>query len=316
MLLSTHGLTRGQRGASVPFHSDDLLGARVTEDQYHGLVMIVRNFASLDSTYILPWRSAPLSFPMDRFDSALHSEVAEVSATTPEEITAAVRRVNLSGAAGQEAADREQRHLELEQSRASRTIAALATQFLKTEKIGVSPVAGISVESGTLTDRLGLSSTELMKRMGDLATLLSPVGLHDSRFGLGTAGPLRKLQTELRAFYAFANGFSTSDEVLSDYYARAAAATKCAIVGATRLLNGIDILISNLTVLLVEWQPRREQIKSAINELTWLLDGWGTAFDFAGGNLFALMNDSVIVRKLTALIPSLSATGSSLRTVH
>jgi len=81
------------------------------------------------------------------------------------------------------------------------------------------------------------------------------------------------LQTELRAFYAFADGFSTSDEVLSDYDARAAAATKCAIVGATRLLNGIDILTSNLSVLLAEWEARRDQSKSAINELTSLLDG-------------------------------------------
>lgn len=84
MLLSTHDLTRRQRGASVPFHSGALLVARVREDQYQGLVMIVRNFANLDSTYILPWCSAPLSFPMDRFDSALHSVVAEMSATTPE----------------------------------------------------------------------------------------------------------------------------------------------------------------------------------------------------------------------------------------
>jgi len=173
------------RRASVPFHSSDLLGARVTEDQHHGLVMIVRNFASLDSTYILPWGSAPLSFPMDRYGSALHSAVEEISATKPEGITAAVRRVNLSGAAGQEAADREQRHLELEQFRISRTVAAPATQFLKSEKIGVLPLAGIPVASGTLSatknhvagSRLGLTPTELMKQNRGSCNVTMPIGL-------------------------------------------------------------------------------------------------------------------------------------------
>jgi len=324
MLLSTHGLTRWQRGASVPFRSGALLGARVREDQYQGLVMIVKNFANLDSTYILPWCSAPLSFPMDRFDSALHSAVAEMSTTTPEGINAAVRRVNLSGAAGQEAADREQCSLALEESRVLHTIAALVAQFLITKRIGIQPLAGTQAVNGTFNatkievsgDRCGLSSAELTKRLGDLARLIFPVGLHDNKFGPGTVGPLRKLQLELKAFYTFADRFLTSDELLSHYYARAAAATKHTILRATRLLNDIDILISNLPVLLAEWQRRREQIESAVNELTWLFDGWGTVFDFAGANLFALMDDSAIVRKLTALVPNASATGPGLRTIH
>lgn len=232
--------------------------------------------------------------------------------------------MNLSGAAGQEAADREQCSSALQQSSVSRTIAALAAQFLINKRIDVQPLAGTKAANGTFSatntgaagGHHGFSSTELTKRLGDLATLIFPVGMHDSKFGPGTVGPLRKLQLELKAFYTFADGFSTSDEILSDYYARAAAATKHTIVRATRLLNDIDILISNLPVLLAEWKLRREQIKSAVSELIWLFDGWGTVFDFAGANLSALMDDTAIVRKLTALVPCASATGPALRTIH
>jgi hypothetical protein len=242
-----------------------------------------------------------------------------MSAATPEGVTAAVRRVNLFGAPGQEAADRERRHLELEQSRVSRTIAALAAQFLQAEKIDISPLTGILVGSqtscttktGVAGGHLSLSSTAPMKRIEDLATLILPVGLHSRKFDPGIAGPLRELQTGLKAFHAFADGFSASDEILCGYYARATAAAKHAIVAATRLLNDIDIPISNLRVLLAEWQSRREQIRSTTNELAWLLDGWGTVFDFAGLSLYALMSDSIVIHKLTALIPSVPGTGSS-----
>lgn len=134
MVTQGAGMAEVRLGASVPFEAESLLGARVRADQSHGLLMVLRNFSNLDSTYILPWRDAPLSFAMNRFDQSLHSVVEEIAATTPYAVSRAVRRVKLSGVAGLPMAKLEQEKMETERLREACISSALVARLVMESK--------------------------------------------------------------------------------------------------------------------------------------------------------------------------------------
>lgn len=273
------------RAASVPFHSKALLGARVRKDDYYGLVMILRNFALLDVTHVFPWHVAPLSFAMNGFDSALHAVVAETRATDPKAITAAVRHVNLSGAAGPEAARRERLRIDDEEARTLRLR---------------------EIFSASLCGHEG--------HVDELTGLLLPVGLNTSEAEPEMRGPLRKIHVELASFHEFTNMISGSEQILS-VYLEIACHVRRTTLHASVLLNHIDKVFDQLKTFTHNWSWNIMKLTALVEELRWLLDGWDIMLDFAAANLFSLISDIAIVRKLAALTPP-SPSSTSVRTMH
>lgn len=259
-------------GASVPFSAVALLGARIRDDEHYGLTMTLRNFATPECTYVLPWRAAPLSFPMNGFDAALHSIIDETRAITPKAINSAVRHLNLSGAAGQAAVIREQRRVRVEEALVARIRAILSPEF---------PKHGC---------------------MDELTALLSPVGLSCDKYPVDMQGPLRKMRREITALRDFASETAGSSEIAT-LYCEIADCTVGTVVGADALLRDIDTLVENPACLFREWGISISRIRSIVDELIWLFDGWDVVIDFAAGNLFSLMDDTLAVRRLLALMP-------------
>jgi len=91
------------RGACVPFETPALQAARVRADDREGMCLLLRNFASNNATYVLPWDAVPSTIPMTTRDRALHHEVAAVKALTPRAMRSAMRTVAAAGFAGEEA---------------------------------------------------------------------------------------------------------------------------------------------------------------------------------------------------------------------
>ena len=209
---------------------------------------------------------------MNSFDAALHSIVGETRAITPKAINSAVRHLNLSGAAGQAAVHREQRSVRVEEAQVARIRAILSPEFQ---------------EHGC---------------MDELIALLLPVGLSCDKDPVNMQGPLRKIRGEITALHDFANEALNSSEI-STHYCRIANCARGTVLCADALLSGIDKLVENPARLFREWDISIAQIRSIVDELIWLFDGWDVVINFAADNLFSLMGDTLTIRRLVALMP-------------
>lgn len=327
MMRQGAGLIETRLGASVPFEAEPLLGARVRADQSHGLLMVLRNFSDLDSTYILPWRDAPLSFAMNRFDQSLHSAVEEAAATTPYAVSRAMRRVRLSGAAGPQAAKLEQDRMNAEQLHKARICTALAVQLVSEFEIDLDQLRGAASGSPTLramkarlhacSDRIGIPATELIRRTEDLASIIQPVGLSQSHGSADTTGYVRRTTNELESCHAFfANCSTVAEPAIATCYESTAGVISATLAMASELLGAVDKHLTPLLTILAQWDRGRPQIQSLIDDLVWLLDGWDVALDFAARNLVDVLDRHAVVHKLVALVPSASAPGLQPGLLH
>ncbi len=277
--------------------------------------MVLKNFAELDCTYVLPWRDAPRSFVMNSFNSALHSAVEQAVALTPAAVSAAVSRVKLSGVAGQEMADLENRRIATERARAAQINLKILEQLLTALKVDLRPFVGASAGSEisraaackirACGSQIGIPPVELLTRVEELASLIQPVGLRSPDGSLAVSGTLRKFTKEMEALHAFFDGHATgADDTITDLCGKTAATVGRTLGRAKRLLEDIDEQVFDVTTSLAQWQPRRMLIRKGIEELTWLLDGWEIAASFAASHLIQMLDNVAIVAKLAALIPS------------
>ena len=311
----------------MPFEGESLLGARVRADQSHELLMVLKNFGDLDSTYILPWRDAPLSFAMNRFDQTLHSAVEQAAATNPYAVSRAVRGVKLSGAAGQQAAMLEQGRMNAERLQNARICSALAASLVRELAIDPEQLRGAASGSPIVratraklqacSHRIGISATELIRRTEDLASLIQPVGLSQRDGPADTAGYVRSITNEVVSCRAFFDDCLTvAEPAVAGYYERAVGVASATVAMASELLGAVDDHLTPLLTVLAEWDRSRRQIQSLIDDLVWLLDGWDVALDFAARNLVDVLDRHATVHKLVTLFPSAPARGLSAGLVH
>ena len=327
MVAQGAGMAEVRLGASVPFEGESLLGARVRADQSHGLLMVLRNFSNLDSTYILPWRDAPLSFAMNRFDQSLHSVVEEIAATTPYAVSRAVRRVKPSGVAGLPMAKLEQEKMETERLREACISSALVARLVMELEIDVDQLRGAASGSPIVratkaklracSDRIGISATELIRRSEDLASLIQPAGLSQRDGPIHTAGYIRTMTNEIVGCQAFFGDCSTiAEPAVAGYYEKAFCVVSATAEMASDLLGTVDEHLAPLLTVLAEWERWRPQIQALIDNLVWLLDGWDVALDFAARNLVDVLDQETMMNKLVALFPSASAPRLGSGLVH
>jgi hypothetical protein len=219
---------------------------------------------------------------MDAFDAALHATIAETVAITPKAISDAIRSVNLSGAAGGEAACRERHRIEAAQKRLSCTEDYLSSRFKSRGSVA------------------------------KLALLLSSTGLDRCHRGSNLRGPLRDMQLELLALYNFAMQPDHSAKTLS-YCQKITTVTREVLSESKVLLYGIDMFTNK--ILVGQETPESAKLEELISELTWLLDGWDVVLQFSAENVFSLLDDVSTVSRLAALMP-IHASRPSLQVVN
>jgi hypothetical protein len=268
----------------VPFETPAVYASRVRADERDGMCLLLRNFATNHSTYVLPWKAVPSTLPMSPRDRALHHEVGATGALTPRAMRAAVRTVAASGLGGPAAAAAVKQALADERYRAAELQAALLLRAM----------AGCGLPAGTAPPRamtaasvpealrvvaaaLRISPSELFATTGMIAHELLPVGLRPALHD-GTAdggGPLRHLLTQLSGFSRhLRDRIDSAPPEARAHYERASAAAEATILRTDAVLDRIDHELGDMRLLLTAWPVRRVVLRRELDQLYWLLDGW------------------------------------------
>lgn len=321
------------RGATVPFEAQALLGARVRQDARKRLEVLLANFAGNSATVVLPWAALPETIPLAVPDRALHAEIAAREAVTPGAIRAAAATVALSGAAGAAALEAARGQAGRERARAADLHASLLPRVIAAG-CGVTPGAAMRLLRGepdvlrgalqTAAARIGLRPGALFARTEALAGVLLPVGLGagpeaevaprqpgaQQGAGEAAAGPLRVLHEQLCMVrgHLLLRGGSAPPETRG-YFARAAAAADATATLTTEAVAALDSALDDLPRMLAAWDDRLPLIAAEVERLEWLLDGWNQTLDHYArhiGDWLALSQQRTL-DLLAALTPTLPA---------
>jgi hypothetical protein len=272
------------RGACVPFETSALYASRVRADDRDGMSLLLRNFATSGSTYVLPWKSVPSTIAMSLRDRALHHEVGASRALTPRAVRAAVRVVAAAGLGGPEAQESAQASIAEDRQRAAELQAAVLVRALEACGFSRENVPLGKLDLGTTPEALRTAAgvlhmppAKLFTTTEMIAQELLPVGLRpqSGETELDSAGPLRRLMAQLGAFsHHLRERLDAAPPESRSQYERAAAAAAATIVHTDRAFERIDRELSNMHRILTRWPQRQAFLREELDQVYWLLDGW------------------------------------------
>ncbi|WP_439817528.1 hypothetical protein [Zavarzinia sp. CC-PAN008] len=272
-----------ERGTAIPFTTPLLVQTRVRLEERDRLVLTMPSLGGGSGVYVVPWKAVPDLVTMSVHDHALHAEILEAQAVSPDLIRTAALNVALTGIAGPEAEEAAQLALHAEESERVTTnfmlILALFTHLGLSPKellnSGGDPARFRQVAKSVLAqaaDRFGATADELYARIGKLASQAAPVGLANAP---GEGGRLRKVSRDLTAFCAATRSWARSDRSDAAPMAQFAAEVAEETLKLTReVLDNFDLLLGDIEAALTSWKTVFEQVRKAAIRLSWLLDGW------------------------------------------
>ncbi len=272
------------RGACVPFETPALQAARVRADDREGMCLLLRNFASNNATYVLPWDAVPSTIPMTTRDRALHHEVAAVKALTPRAMRSAMRTVAAAGFAGEEAQAAVVQSITEDRKRAAELQATVLVRALDAcgfsrEYDSVRKLELVTTPAAlrTAASALRMSPSQLFATTELVAQELLPVGMRlpTNASDPDQAGPLRRMLAQLGSFsHHLRERIDGAPPSLRAQYERAADAADATIEQTNRAFARIDRELANMHILLTAWSTRRDNLRREFDQLYWLLDGW------------------------------------------
>lgn len=270
------------RAAAVPFETPALRFARVREDERHGLIALLRNFADNGSVLVVPWDDLPKVVAMSARDVALHTAIAEAKAVTPDAIRAVVTSLASSGALGAEAQAREAANARIESRRQTETQAILLFHLLRTSGANLAPLfadpTGSSAAARREVERaaasLRIKRGEIYRRATDLTRIVLPVG-SPAKIGPPRPGWLRLLSNDVSAFGAQAEAHSAGAPPEAACHLKVVAKEVSSVVHVSRsVLMAIDGALEDIRATIRGGEPEFVLIRRAIERLSWTLDGW------------------------------------------
>ncbi|MCA3414225.1 MAG: hypothetical protein INF84_06450 [Roseomonas sp.] len=263
-------------GASVPFTSPRLLGARIRlEPNGRGFELILVNPAQTRGSYVMPWRALPDIGAPSLFDLRLWQTLSQLKDIHPTAIRGEALKVASEGTAGRLVAQAAREALAGEQSNQAR----LMGQFLA--QLAGGPPASLQAEATPSTDERRIQTAQppaqhldpaLMESLGSLAetlTCLCPSGLAEK-------APFIRLREEIlgmsEAFKAVADKRESGDEAPMLRFLSEAAET---------VLHYVDLAwaetearLGDMVELLSRPRINAAKILERARRVEWLLDGW------------------------------------------
>lgn len=274
--------TFAQRGVTVPFTSPSLSQARIRMDNVEGLECLLPAFSGGQGTYVIGWRSVPDVLSVTLHDRALHREIAEARACSPDAVRKAALTVSMRGFAGLSVAEHAKAVLQGDQRYAMLTTYTLILELLRIA--GISPgdllTRGVeSVESRRaardilkkVAQRLDLQAEQLYTRVENISTALAPLGLPQAEL----PGRLRTTLRGLSSFYSDVSNWAATE--LSDVQPLGLYMAECArqTLGlAAKRLERIDLVLRDVRFLVTGADRAIEEVTSWVSGFSWLLDGW------------------------------------------
>ena len=263
-------------GASVPFTSPRLLGARIRlEPSGRGFELILVNPAQTRGSYVMPWRALPDIGAPSMFDLRLWETLSALKDIHPTAIRQEALKVASEGTAGRLVAQAARAALADEQRNQER----LMRQFLA-QLAGGAP-ASLQAEAAPNADEQRIQTLQppaqpldpaLMESLGALAETLTCLGPP----GSAEKAPFIRLKEEIldmkEAFLAAADKRETGDEASVMRFLSDAAET---------LLHYVDLAwaetdarLGDMVELLSRPRINAAKILERARRVEWLLDGW------------------------------------------
>ncbi len=271
------------RGASVPFTSPMLTGARVRPSDRIGLEMIVPNPSGGRGHYILPWTDIGALCRPTVHDVQLTERIAALHSVTPATIRRAGREVASQGLAGRAAGTAAGRALAEERESLVLTNFHLLLRLVQQEETpdeaAPPPEAERPAELerrarqtiAQIAPRLGQDAESIGASLEQLAALYDPIGLGPRPVPARlpqAIGSLKRLRQEAAVLP------TVDDEqapVLLDMLVRTADMT---LALAERALADARALADRVTGLLGAWQASPPTLSRKLARADWLMDGW------------------------------------------
>ncbi|MCA3432291.1 MAG: hypothetical protein INF62_02565 [Roseomonas sp.] len=263
-------------GASVPFTSPRLLGARIRlEPSGRGFELILVNPAQTRGSYVMPWRALPDIGAPSMFDLRLWETLSALKDIHPTAIRHEALKVASEGTAGRLVAQAARAALADEQRNQER----LMRQFLA-QLAGGAP-ASLQAEAAPNADEQRIQTVQppaqaldpaLMESLGALAATIACLGPS----GSAEKAPFIRLKEEIldmrEAFLAAADKRETGDDASVMRFLSDAAET---------LLHYVDLAwaetdarLGDMVELLSRPRINAVKILERARRVEWLLDGW------------------------------------------
>lgn len=308
-------LSRTLQAAAVPFETPALRFARVREDERHGLIALLRNFADNNSILVVPWDDLPKVVAMSARDAALHTAIAEAKAVTPDAIRSVMTGLAASGALGAEAQAREAANAHAESQRQIETQAILLFHLLRASGADLAPLFADPTGSSAAAMRevrraaanLRIRRRDIYSRASDLTRVILPVG-PPAKIGAPRPGWLRLLSNDVSAFGAEAEARSTNAPPEAAYHLHAVANGVSSVVRISHsVLHAIDAALEDIRATIRGGEHEFLLLRRAIDRLSWTLDGWPDIV-ITGRKIFAEQargggGDLLLLRRLLPSIP-------------
>lgn len=270
------------RGAAVAFTTPVLAQTRVRKDGHDQLEVLIPNLSEGRGTYVVPWKSLPLAFPMTVHDRMLHDLIAKGEGCSPDDIRKAVlqsARCGLAGSQAVEAAedalrDDDEQRLLINYQLIVEALKAVGLESTEILRAGLASVEGQRLTRDLMSKAarsLGLEPTELYSRIAELAVYVESIGLATSP----KPARLRRLMRDLQGFRD-----SLTDWATDNVSEAAPIGTFCAEVAehtvnhARNVMTQLDQSVAAFEVLIRQWDTKRVLVRRAATRLSWLLDGW------------------------------------------
>lgn len=264
-------------GASVPFTSPRLLGARIRPDPgARGLELVLVNPAQAKGTYILPWRGLPDVGAPTLYDLRLWEKLSTASDIHPTAIRQEALTVATEGLAGRLVAGAAQEALREERANEAKLLAEFVTQCSGGGAASFSNAA--TRQPDTAEDREAIAAITvrdpvLIQSLRALAATLSCVGP-------GTAAaqaPLRRLIGEISIMVGECR--THLDEVDRDGEIKALRflmeAAGTALHYTELAMSEIEGRLSDIVDLMARPKINATKLLERARRPEWLLDGWG-----------------------------------------
>lgn len=273
--------TYEERGTAIPFTTPALSGARVRKGYRQGLEVLVPSISEARGTYVIPWTALNEVITLTVHDRMLQTEVLNDSALSPDRVRFAGLKVAMTGIAGAAAATAAEQALAAEEEQKTATHFHLILKIISLSGLGPSEILKqlesrerkqfVKKSLADVAKLVGGTSVTLDEQIEELSTIAAPLGVPHT----AQAARLRRLLGRLAVFRE--SCLRWADQDVPDHVP---VAQLCAEVAdhtsriGTQTIDDYDVRMADVEQLLRFWPQKSAEIRSLVERMSWLLDGW------------------------------------------
>jgi len=273
--------TFAERGASVPFTTPIIVGARV-RGRNKDLELVVPNPSGAKGNYILQWKNLPDVFTLSVHDRVLHRAIGEALASNPSAVRKATLKTAATGLAGPAAAKQAKLVLKEEEDFKLLTQFSLLSDTVAQLSGGQLQITLAHVQSDTgrqqaklilarVAHKVKLEGNELYALIEAWADHIGPLGTPK----LPKAPRMRKMRSRIEEF---ANSIGSWAEVDKSDSAQLGGLASLVARETSSLaaehFAAIDAFLDNFESTLSKWDKTQAELARVSDRISWLIDGW------------------------------------------